>query len=422
MRLVLYLAFRQLKDKKLLNAIAVAGVALGVCALIAMNAIMQGFQVRFKSEILKVSPHVVVNAKELHDDPPILARWAGARGVRGDVLASVAREQPSERQTAIKRPYEIVRMLESLPDVEAACLGLAGQAIVGFGAQTLGVDLRGVDPEEQNRCTPLAGYVRDGSWRTFTSDRDGIAMGSGVAEQLGATLGDRVTVVSQVGGRVQLTVTAILDAQIPSVDKTRAYVHLAKAQALLRRGNDVGRMELRLHDPWRSELVAARVEQLTGYDAEGWQESNANFLSLFTMQNMIVDMQIGLLLIVGGFGILSIQIMLVLQKMRDIAILRSVGLRRADILGIVLVQGLVVAALGGLFGNLLGWRLVHFLGTLPVKSEGLVKSTTFQVYEDPAFYVYGVAFAVVVGLAASVLPALRASRIEPVEVLRGRLG
>jgi lipoprotein-releasing system permease protein len=118
---------------------------------------------------------------------------------------------------------------------------------------------------------------------------------------------------------------------------------------------------------------------------------------------------------------LAVQIMIVLQKTRDIAILRSVGLRRRDILLIFLIQGVIVALLGALLGDVCGWRLVEFLGTLKVKTEALVKTSTFLVYKDPMFYLYGTVFALVTGISASLLPAVRASRVEPVDVLRGQI-
>jgi lipoprotein-releasing system permease protein len=114
--------------------------------------------------------------------------------------------------------------------------------------------------------------------------------------------------------------------------------------------------------------------------------------------------------------------MIVLQKTRDIAILRSYGFHRRDILAIFLLQGGVLALIGALLGDAIGHQLVTFIGTLRIKQEGLIKSETFLVYDDPAFYVYGVAFALGIGLIASFLPALRGSRVEPVDVLRGQSG
>lgn len=422
MRLVVYLAMRQLFDRKLLNSIAVFGVALGVAALITMNGIMQGFQMKFKGEILRVSPHVTIYGKELAAKTPIAEQWARDRGAEGVVLAHVSNEQPNDRTGSIKRPQEIARALEAMPEVEAACVGLNGQAILSFGAKTFGVDVRGVNPEDQNRCTPLVGYVVEGNYQVFAGNRDAIALGQGVSTELGAHAGDHVQIVSPGGQRVAFTVETVFDTGIPAVDRSRVYVHLPQAQNLFRRGVDIGRIEVRLRDPFLSERFAARAEVLSGYDAEGWQEANANFLSLFDMQNAIVKLVIGTVLTVGGFGILAIQVMLVLQKRRDISILRSIGLTRRDILGTILVQGFLVALTGGLIGDFLGWRMLAYLASIRVKTEGIIKSSTFLIHDDPAFYAWGIAFGLLVGLLASLAPALKASRVEPVDVLRGQIG
>ncbi len=417
-RLVAFLAWRQLWERKLLHGIAVCGVALGVLVLIAMNGIMQGFQVRFLQEITRVAPHVTLFEKRLSREGPMLARHEAPT----PIVAHVRHAQPSDRIERIARPTDLVRTLESLPGVTAACAGLVGQGIATVGARDQGVDLRGIDPDTQDRCTPLSRYVVQGAWRTLAITADGVALGVTLADNLGARLGDRVRVVAPGGAAVSLKVVALLDTGIPGVDRVRAFVNLRTAQTILRRPDTIGRIEVRMREPDDARALAARVEALTGYDAESWQETNANFLSLFSMQNRIVAMQIVAILTVGGFGILAIQIMIVLQKTRDIAILRSIGLRRNDILLTFLAQGVVVALLGALVGDLAGWRLLEFMGALKVKSEGLVKSDHFLIHKDPWFYLYGAVFSLVVGLVASWIPATRGARVEPVDVLRGQAG
>ncbi len=417
-RLVLFIATRQLWERKLLNGIAVCGVALGVLVLIAMNGIMQGFQVRFLNEITRIAPHVTVFDKRLSREGSILGRWVSP----SPAVTLVRHEQPSDRLTRIARPTDVVRALESLPGVEAACAGIVGQGIATVGVKDLGVDLRGIDPETQDRCTPLSRYVVQGSWRALSITTDGVALGISLAENLGAKLGDRVRVVAPGGAAVSLKVVALVDTGIPSVDRVRAFVNLRSAQTILRRPDVIGRIEVRMRDPDEARDLSDRIERLTGYDAESWQETNQNFLSLFSMQNRIVAMQIGAILTVGGFGILAIQIMIVLQKTRDIAILRSVGLRRKDILLTFLVQGIAVALAGAVIGDLAGWRLLVFMGALKIKQEGLVRSDHFLIYEDPWFYLWGLLFSLAVGIAASLIPAVRGARVEPVDVLRGQAG
>jgi lipoprotein-releasing system permease protein len=235
-------------------------------------------------------------------------------------------------------------------------------------------------------------------------------------------VGDTVHAAAPGGKPLELKVVAIFEAEVPPVDKSRGYTTVRTAQSLLGRPDAISRIEIRLDDPGTAVRANQRMERVFGYDGESWQESNANFLAIFAMQNLVVRFVIGAILLVGGFGILAIQIMIVLQKQRDIAILRSVGLRRLDILLIFFVQGVIIAIVGGVLGDILGKISIHYLRMIPLKAEGLVKSDTFLVHEDPALYVWGIAFALLVGVVASFIPAFRGSRVEPVEVLRGQLG
>jgi lipoprotein-releasing system permease protein len=416
-RLVLFIALRQLLERKVLNGIAVGGVALGVLTLITLSAMMQGFQVKFKEEIIKVSPHVTITDRRLAGEQSIAGAFTG-----GPVAAEVLGERPGDKIGRVQRPRDLIAMLESMPDVEAACANLRGQAIASLGTQTQGLDLRGVLPEEQERCTPLASYVGDDGWASLASKRDGVVIGSGVAIKIGARLGDRVQVGAPLGKTDSLVVVGIMDVGIPAIDNVRAYVNISTAQSLLQRPDAVGHLEVRLKRPFESVAYARRFEAMTGYESEGWQEANANFLALFDMQNVIVQIVVAAVLTLGGFGILSTQIMIVLQKTKDIAILRSVGFQRGDILLSVVIQGAIVALIGGAIGDVLGWRTVELLSHVKMQSDGLVKSNTFLVHKDPAFYIYGAAFALVVGVVASLIPAVRASRVQPVAVLRGLVG
>jgi lipoprotein-releasing system permease protein len=140
------------------------------------------------------------------------------------------------------------------------------------------------------------------------------------------------------------------------------------------------------------------------------------------MDNTIVSFVSGAILTISGFGILAIQIMIVLQKKRDIAILRSVGLRQSDILGIFLVQGFSISLIGAALGCGAGKLAVHFLGMMKSHMEGLVKSETFLITDSPAVYVHSVTFALVLGVLAALLPAWEGAKVEPVDVLRGQIG
>jgi lipoprotein-releasing system permease protein len=417
MRIIFFIALRQLWDRKLLNGIAVGGVVLGVVTLLAIKGIMHGFQEKFYSSILKISPHVTILDKELRPAPSILSRF------KDDfVAARVSHESPSDRQLRIKRPEEIVRAIEESEGVVAASESLVGSAVLALGSKEYSVELRGIDPARQPRVTPIDQYVIQGTYRALGSGSDGILIGSGVQSRLGAHIDDVILCGTPRGERLSLKVVGIFEAEVPPIDNTRVYVALRTAQALLGRPDTVGRIEVRLADSARAIDVAARFEKIFGYDAESWQETNANFLGVFQMQDTITSFVVGAILAVGGFGILAIQVMIVLQKTRDIAIMRSVGFRRKDILAVFLLQGIIIAAFGGAVGDVVGHYLIVALSHLKTHQEALVKSEYFLVHDDPKVYVYGVVFALIVGVVASLIPAIRGSKVEPVDVLRGQVG
>lgn len=418
MRAQLFIAWRQLWHRKLLNGIAVLGVMLGVLTLITITGIMRGFQTRFLETILEISPHVVVFDTELREDIPPIDLLLGD----GPSATRVLREIPSERQRRIVRPSESVRALERLADVEAVAPLVVGNAVAAAGSKEMPVELRGIEPEVQDRVTPLRDEIVAGDFGDLAGSVDGALLGSQLANELGVNVGDNLSCASARGQRVRLRVVAIFETGVTALDEGRMYVPTRLAQTILGRGDAIDRIELRLTDPDRAPAMTTRIESLFGYDAESWQETNANMLDVFRQQNVITRLIIGAVLLVGGFGILSIQIMIVLEKRRDIALLKSVGYSSRDVLAIFLAQGAVVAFLGALLGSGAGKLMLDFLRTLRAASGGALgfsKPEPFAIYERPLVYLLAFAFAVAVGVLASLAPAWRASRVEPVDVLRG---
>jgi lipoprotein-releasing system permease protein len=411
----LFIAWRELWHRKLLNGIAVLGVMLGVLTLISITGIMRGFQTKFLDTILKISPHVVVLDTELGKPEPVIDQLLGGTGV-----TRVLRQTPSERQRRIVRPTETVRALERLEAVESVAPLVVGSAVASAGSKEMPVELRGIEPAIQDRVTPLRDKIVEGQYGDLGGAVDGALVGTQLARELGVRVGDNLSCASARGQRVALRVVAIFDTGITVLDKGRMYVPTRLAQAILGRGDVIDRIELKLRDPDAAPAITAQIEGLFGYDAESWQEANAGMLDVFTQQNIITRLIIGAVLLVGGFGILSIQIMIVLEKRRDIALLKSVGYSSRDVLTIFLAQGAVVALLGAALGAGASKLLLELLrGLRSASGMGYAKPSTFAIYERPLVYVLAFVFAVGVGLLASLVPAWRASRVEPVDVLRG---
>jgi lipoprotein-releasing system permease protein len=417
LRTVSFLAVRHLWERRLLNGIAVGGVTLGVAVLIVMPALMAGYQVKFFTIMLKTSSHVVLNDTELRTRP-LLLRGSGSH----PVAAEVSHQVPSDRQRRIPRPHEIVGALGRLDGVDAAAASLAGSALVELGGKTKAVDLHGIDVEAQERVTPIAQFLQAGSFTALNVVPDSLAVGSGVAQELGLRVGDVVHAAAPGGRPMDLRIVAVFEVEVPPVDKSRAYTLLRTAQVLLGRPDAVSRIEVRLRDADAAVSEAARFERLFGYDAESWQEIQASFLGLFAAQNVVIAFVIGAILMVSGFGILSVLSMIALQKRRDLSILRSMGLQRLDVLALFLLQGLAIATVGAVLGEILGKLALWYIPTIRVPIEGVIKADGLPVHEDPRLYLFAAVFALVLGTLASLLPAWKASRVEPVEVLRGQIG
>jgi lipoprotein-releasing system permease protein len=415
MRTVLFIALRHLVSRRRQTAVAVAGMAISVVVLVAMTGLMMGFQMKFFGETLKVSPHLTVTDEELEPPEPVAERHLGPRAV-----TVLLHQRPAERPQRIKRPNTVVRAALRLPGVLAGAQQLIGQAILAYAERTYPVEIRGIEPELQDRVTPIRGYITAGTFEALSTTLDGIMLGSGVAQKLGVTVGDRITAAGPRGTRVSLKVAAIFEAGIPPVDKTRAFVQLRTAQAILSRPDEVNSIGFRIADTEKAPELARVIGTVSGYRAESWQEQNANWIGLFAFQQLITRMVIGFLLVVAAFGILNILIMIVLEKKRDIAILRSIGLTRSQILRVFLLQGALMGLAGAILGCLFGSIVVWAVQRIPVHFEGLVKTDHVVMHIEPWFYLAASAFAVGAGLVASILPARRGAATEPVDVLRGQ--
>jgi lipoprotein-releasing system permease protein len=194
---------------------------------------------------------------------------------------------------------------------------------------------------------------------------------------------------------------------------------MSDAQTLLDKKNIINQIILRTDDYTKARDYAVQIESIAGYKTESWQEANANFLKIFRIQTIITYFITGALLLVAAFGVLNILIMAVLERVNDIAILKSFGFSRWDITTIYLFQGLVIGLIGSVIGLGLGKLGIEGLRRLPIQMEGLVKSEGLLMSEHTSQYVIAFFSAMLITLIAAVYPARRAAKYDPVEVIRG---
>jgi lipoprotein-releasing system permease protein len=203
------------------------------------------------------------------------------------------------------------------------------------------------------------------------------------------------------------------------MDNFQGYALLKKVQVLQDRPNVVNRIRLRLDEVTEAEPLARRIEQRFGYRSESWQEANQNVLGIFVIQNGVMYSTTGAILLVAAFGIFNIISTVVLEKTRDIAILKSFGLDARDIGTIFVFEGFLVGVVGTLMGWALGYGLILGLESIEFEIEGFVKTQGFILYRSANHYLLSGAMALVAATFAAYLPARKAARVDPVDIIRG---
>jgi lipoprotein-releasing system permease protein len=383
-----------------------------------MTAMMNGFTDKFIIETVESSGHITI-----HDEPRE-TRTKILEQIYPDpnALLVIENTKPRDDVKKIKNPDGLLRTLRRLPGIEAVAPMVTGDAIATYGTKTMNLSVLGVEPDPQLRVTTIGKDVVEGGPEAFgrlKTTANGVIIGRGVADVLGARLEDSIVLSSSTGGRSSVRIVGIFQTGITPVDYSRLYMLLNNAQTLLDKKNVVNEIILRTDDYTRAQDYAAQIESIAGYRTESWQESNANFLKIFSVQTIITYIITGALLVVAAFGVLNILIMAVLERVNDIAIVRSFGLARGDIARIYLLQGLVIGLIGATLGLIFGKLAVEGLRRLPIKMEGLVKAEGLLMSEHGSQYVLAFVSAIVIVMIAAFYPAWRAAKYDPVEVIRG---
>lgn len=410
-----FISIRYLLAHARQSVICVTGVAISVSMFITMTAMMSGFTDKFIIETVESTGHITIHDEPRQADTAILEMHFP------DTPGVLRLDGPKPRDTVekIKNPTGLIAELRRIPGVVSASPTVSGNAIVTYGTKTATTTLIGVDPPRHLSVTTIGDDLTAGSFGRLQTTANGVVLGWGLASLVGARLDDTITLSSPTGGRTTGRVVGIFQTGVTPVDYGRAYMLLNGAQTLLDKKNIVNEIVLRTADYTQARELAAQVESVCGYKTESWQESNANFLKIFRIQQIITYIITGALMIVAAFGVLNILIMAVLERVNDIAILKSFGLSRRDITYIYLIQGFVIGLIGSTIGLVVGKIAVEVLRIIPIQMEGLVKSEGLLMSEHRENYIASFVISLLIVMLAAVFPARRAASFDPVEVIRG---
>ena len=404
----LYIALRFLLHRKRALLLSLGGVVFGVAIFIGTQAQTQGFAQYFIDSTLGSNGALTVRSR-FQQRTPLLLPPKNAQS------ASFGRNYSQ----GIDDASAIMRVSRQFSDVVACSPVLRGTLSARSGFETANVDLFGIDPALHSQATDLSHQIVEGSFDDFRNNPNSVVLGYRLAATVDVDVGGSVQFLAPGGEYRRLLVTAVARSGVAAIDSTRVYAHARVAQTMLRKPYTASMIIYKLRDPENAPALARQFESLFQHEAQSWQDREESTLQLFLTLRISAAITVSLIILLAGFGIFNVLTMTVLSKVKEIAILRSMGYRRADISSIFLWQGALIAIAGSLFGCVLGALVTIGISHIPIRIRGLLYANTFLVSWDWRHYVWATLLALIAVTIASYVPARRAAQLQPVDTLRG---
>ena len=401
----LFIALRYLRSKKkhksisVNTLISVGGVAVGVMALLVVLSVMSGFHEDLQKKILGVNAHMVI---------------ISYKGIITDYK-------------------DVNEGLKKDKDIIASAPFILGQVMVAYGKRAHGVYLRGINPETEIKTTEIGKFMKEGTLAKLNAGDGipGIILGKELAGSLGVFQGDVINILSPVGkigplGMLpkikQFRVVGIFEVGMFEYDSNLVLTDIGAAQEFFDMKKDITGIQLRLADIYKASLVRERIQKELAFPlyAKDWMQMNRNLFSALKLEKFAMFIILILIILVASFNIVSTLIMNVMEKKREIAILKAMGATDRGIMNIFMLQGMFIGVVGTIIGVTGGYLLCYILNTyeiikLPADVYYLSHLPVKTKFID---FVTVSLSAVIISFLATIYPAWQAAKMNPVEPLR----
>jgi lipoprotein-releasing system permease protein len=398
-------ALRFLREGRMQTLFIITAVSIGVAVIVFMSAMLASLQANFLKRVLTSQPHIQLI-------PPDEVARPQRRPGNGEVIAATI-QRPVQRIRSIDQWQKIRVMLSDWPEITNVSPTMSSSALAVRGDASRSISLMGIDPEVYFRIVRIPDYIVQGQPRLLTDD---ILIGTELAKDLGVTLSDKINVNAASGSSRVLTITGIFDLGNKGANQRTTYVALRTAQALSNLVGGVTTIDLTVRDAYAAETIAQSVQAATGVEADSWIKTNAQFFTAVNAQqtsNTLIRLFVALSV---AFGIASVLVVSVIQRSKDIGILRAMGSSQGQILRVFLLQGGLLGMLGAIIGAAAGGSAVVFWHGYLRQADG---TELFPLVLEPTLFVNAVLLAAATGVAAAAVPAWRAAKLDPVVAIRG---
>lgn len=393
-------------SNKKLTAVAVLGVVLGMSIYIFMNSMMVGFDKSSNASLFKSTSHIRVY-KDDEISKPLLSEENETPIIVNPKVVPV--------KNTIINPNLVIETILKQKEVTVVTPQVTSNVFYNNGKSQISGLAVGIKPDEANQMYNIKSFMVDGDFDSLKSNPNGILIGSGISQKMNLSINDNINLTSSKGINRNFKIVGIFKTNNSNIDKTKSYINIASAQQLLKEGASyITDINVNIYDPEEAETVAKKIENITGYKAEGWKQANETLMAANRMRKMIITFVSLTILLVAGFGIYNILNMTVSQKINDIAILKAMGFKGKDVIRIFVTQAVSIGLMGVIGGIFLATILITILKKVYVGGD----IGYFPIDYETKKFIQGTIIGLVITFFAGYIPAKKAANVDPVEIFR----
>ncbi|MEA5426038.1 ABC transporter permease [Arcicella lustrica] len=397
--------------------VAAVGVTFSITMFITLLGFMNGLNDLLDNLILNRTPHVrLFNEIKANKNQPI--NLSERYKAYHNFISSI---KPSGNSIEIRNNGLIMQTLRNDDRVLGISPKMTAQVFYNVGNIDITGVVNGVDVEAESKLFFFQDYVTEGSYLDLKNVPNSIILGKGAADKMLARIGDVIQITTPKGERFPLKVVGFFQSGIVEIDKVQSYASIKTAQKLLGQTNSyVTDIQVKLKDIKMAPALSKEYTHVFNTDAEDIQTANSQFETGSSIRSLI-SYAVGItLLIVAGFGIYNILNMMIYEKMDTIAILKATGFSGKDVNRIFITIALSIGFFGGITGLISGFLLSSVIDQIPFNTAALPTVTTYPINYNPKFYFIGISFSLITTYFAGLFPARKASKIDPVDIIRGK--
>ena len=413
-RLMFFIAFTQLRAKKIQTFIATISVTFGIAVFIYIVGYIKGVNQFIDDVTLLESPDVRLFVEIESKNSNIVDK------VFPDEFNIVHHTKPQNKQLNLKDGRLAIKELQSDSRIRAISSTVKTLVYYHIGSSNINGAITGIDFASENQMFNLSDKIIEGSFNSFSSLPNSLVMGEKLKKRLNLNIGDKISITTEKGNSTTGILIATIKTGIPETDKELCYASEKTVQNLLGvPASYITEIKMKLYDAELAPFVASELGERYNYNSSDWQTDNAALFEGAELQNMIFNCIAMSILFVAGFGIFNILNMMIYEKMKDISILKAMGFSDKDVQIIFMTQAMVIGMIGGLTGILLGFLLSYGTSLLPYESDVFVSTDHLPMNFSPVYYFIGLVFALLTTSLAGYLPSRKASKLDPIAILRG---